>query len=114
MTFLEFFEALVGCAETYVTESVVKDPSTPRPSTILTAGDQSEDQSIMSPSHAASNADDDEEEEESDGGTPQNATTPETSSPVGTRGASSVDMATKAAGDAAQGKPADHVSVFPK
>jgi len=36
MTFLEFFEALVGCAEAFVTESVVKDPTTPRPSTGMT------------------------------------------------------------------------------
>ena len=36
MSFLEFFEALIGCAEKYVTLSVVKDPSTPRPSTSVT------------------------------------------------------------------------------
>ena len=36
MTFLEFFEALIGCAEKYVTLAVVKDPSTPRPSTSVT------------------------------------------------------------------------------
>lgn len=36
MTFLEFFEALIGCAEVFVTEAVVKDPTTPRPSTVLT------------------------------------------------------------------------------
>lgn len=36
MTFLEFFEALVGCAEVFVTENVVKDPNTPRPSTVMT------------------------------------------------------------------------------
>ena len=36
MTFLEFFEALVGCAQVFVTEAVVKDPSTPRPSTGMT------------------------------------------------------------------------------
>jgi hypothetical protein len=44
MTFLEFFEALVGCAEIYVTESVVKDPTTPRPSTAYT-----QDQSVSMP-----------------------------------------------------------------
>lgn len=43
MTFLEFFEALVGCAEVYVTEAVVKDPNTPRPSTTLT-----QEQSLLS------------------------------------------------------------------
>lgn len=36
MTFLEFFEALVGCAQVFVTEAVVKDPNTPRPSTAIT------------------------------------------------------------------------------
>jgi len=36
MTFLEFFEALIGCAVRYVTEAVVKDPNTPRPSTSIT------------------------------------------------------------------------------
>lgn len=36
MTFLEFFEALIGCAEVFVTEAVVKDPTTPRPSTVMT------------------------------------------------------------------------------
>ena len=36
MSFLEFFEALIGCAEKYVTEAVVKDPNTPRPSTSIT------------------------------------------------------------------------------
>ena len=46
----EFLEALVGCAEVYVTEAVVKDPSTPRPSTALTQ--QQPPQSSMSSSHA--------------------------------------------------------------
>ncbi len=36
MTFLEFFEALVSCAEVFVTESVLRDPTTPRPSTTTT------------------------------------------------------------------------------
>ena len=36
MTFLEFFEACIASAEVYVTESVVKDPNTPRPSTCMT------------------------------------------------------------------------------
>lgn len=36
MTFLEFFEALIGCAEIYATEALVKDPITPRPSTAMT------------------------------------------------------------------------------
>jgi hypothetical protein len=53
MTFLEFFEALVGCSERYVTESVVKDPSTPRPSTILSR-EQSMMSLPMSPSRVAS------------------------------------------------------------
>ena len=52
MTFLEFFEALVGCAQVYVTESVVKDPTTPRPSTTMTQGGQT----IMSVTGSASQA----------------------------------------------------------
>ncbi|KAL8580369.1 hypothetical protein ACOMHN_037468 [Nucella lapillus] len=36
MTFLEFFEALIGCAEIFATDAVVKDPTTPRPSTAMT------------------------------------------------------------------------------
>ena len=35
MTFLEFFEALVGCAQVYVTEAVVKDPTSPQPSVAI-------------------------------------------------------------------------------
>lgn len=35
MTFLDFFEALIGCAMIFVTEEVVKDPNTPRPSTVV-------------------------------------------------------------------------------
>ncbi|XP_076440634.1 radial spoke head 10 homolog B-like isoform X2 [Babylonia areolata] len=36
MTFLEFFEALIGSAEIFATDAVVKDPTTPRPSTVMT------------------------------------------------------------------------------
>ncbi|KAK7100769.1 radial spoke head 10 homolog B-like isoform X2 [Littorina saxatilis] len=36
MTFLEFFEGLIGCAQIFATDAVVKDPTTPRPSTVLT------------------------------------------------------------------------------
>ncbi|XP_006814467.1 radial spoke head 10 homolog B-like, partial [Saccoglossus kowalevskii] len=35
MTFVEFFEALIGCSVVYVTEDLVKDPNTPRPSTVM-------------------------------------------------------------------------------
>nr|XP_054772682.1 LOW QUALITY PROTEIN: radial spoke head 10 homolog B-like [Lytechinus pictus] len=35
MTFLDFFEAVIGCAMYYVTEEVIKDPTTPRPSTVI-------------------------------------------------------------------------------
>ncbi|XP_046357024.1 radial spoke head 10 homolog B-like [Haliotis rufescens] len=55
MTFLEFFEALVGCAQVYVTEQVVKDPSTPRPSTVMTH-DQSMYSVPASPSRLTSQA----------------------------------------------------------
>ena len=53
MTFLEFFEALVGCAQIYVTEDVVKNPNTPRPSTTVTH-DQSYISVPGSPSRMAS------------------------------------------------------------
>ena len=36
MTFLEFFEALVGCAEVYVTEEVRKEPNSPPHSVLMT------------------------------------------------------------------------------
>ena len=49
MTFLEMFEALVGCAEWYVTEAVMNNPQTPRPSTLLT-----QEPSMMSLSASAS------------------------------------------------------------
>ena len=55
MTFLEFFEALVGCAQVYVTEAVVKDPNTPRPSTVMTH-EQSYLSVPASPSRMASQA----------------------------------------------------------
>ncbi|XP_033125967.1 radial spoke head 10 homolog B-like [Anneissia japonica] len=41
MTFLEFFEALIGCAVVFVTEEIVKDPTTPRPSTTISNAAQS-------------------------------------------------------------------------
>jgi len=53
MTFLEFFEALIGSAEVFVTEAVVKDPTTPRPSTVLTP-EQSMFSMPVSPSRMAS------------------------------------------------------------
>lgn len=53
MTFLEFFEALLGCAQIFVTEAVVKDPTTPRPSTTMT-GEQSVLSMTGSPSRGAS------------------------------------------------------------
>ncbi|ESO92384.1 hypothetical protein LOTGIDRAFT_233146 [Lottia gigantea] len=55
MTFLEFFEALIGCAEIFVTEAVVKDPATPRPSTALTQ-DQSMYSIPVAPSRLTSHA----------------------------------------------------------
>ena len=42
----------MGCAQIYVTESVVKDPTTPRPSTTMTQGGQT----IMSVTGSASQA----------------------------------------------------------
>ena len=42
----------MGCAQVYVTESMVKDPTTPRPSTTMTQGGQT----IMSVTGSASQA----------------------------------------------------------
>ena len=53
ITFLEFFEALVGSAEVFVTEAVAKDPTTPRSSTTVTQ-EQSLISMPMSPSRGAS------------------------------------------------------------
>ncbi|GFN95169.1 radial spoke head 10 homolog b-like [Plakobranchus ocellatus] len=100
MTFLEFFEALVGCAEVFVTESVVKDPNTPRPSTVLTH-DQSMYSVPASPSRMTSQGN----AEEGDGslrqatpyhvsgaGSPTGRATPE-------RNPSSVALTNKTGGD---------------
>ncbi|KAK3777550.1 hypothetical protein RRG08_021670, partial [Elysia crispata] len=99
MTFLEFFEALVGCSEVFVTESVVKDPNTPRPSTVLTH-DQSMYSVPASPSRMTSQGN----VEEADGsvrqatpyisgaGSPTGRGTPE-------RNPSSVAMTNKTGGD---------------
>nr|KAG5709598.1 hypothetical protein BaRGS_001648 [Batillaria attramentaria] len=53
MSFLEFFEALIGCAEIFATDAVVKDPTTPRPSTVLTQ-DPSMYSTPASPAHMTS------------------------------------------------------------
>lgn len=50
MTFLEFFEALVGCAQHYVTESVAKDPSS---SPVESAGAGGVLRGLRSAQHAA-------------------------------------------------------------
>ncbi|XP_074640296.1 radial spoke head 10 homolog B-like [Tubulanus polymorphus] len=86
MTFLEFFEGLVGCAQVFVTEAVVKDPSTPRPSTTLTR-----EQSMMSLPVSASRGASQIEEGAEDGheSLPPSGT-PATQSPV-VRTTSSID-----------------------
>ncbi|GFS01954.1 radial spoke head 10 homolog B-like [Elysia marginata] len=99
MTFLEFFEALVGCAEVFVTESVVKDPSTPRPSTVLTH-DQSMYSVPASPSRMTSQGNVEEAEGSvrqatpyvSGAGSPTGRATPE-------RNPSSIAMTNKTGGD---------------
>ncbi|OWF43641.1 radial spoke head 10 homolog B-like [Mizuhopecten yessoensis] len=92
MTFLEFFEALIGSAEVFVTESVVKDPTTPRPSTVLTP-EQSMFSMPVSPSRMASQVGMDAVESNAQGSPRQGTVSPETSSPV--RAVSSADGTTK-------------------
>lgn len=90
MTFLEFFEALIGCAEVFSTEAVVKDPTTPRPSTVITP-DQSMYSIPQSPSRMTSQVDGGESQAP---GTPHQGTgSPESASP--TRAVSSVDNTVK-------------------
>ncbi|XP_013404281.1 radial spoke head 10 homolog B [Lingula anatina] len=92
MCFLEFFEALIGCAQVYVTEAVVKDPSTPRPSTQLTQ-EQSMLSIPLSPGRAGSREQteiDDGEEEEGEGSQHHKSPSPETAAtPVAPRAVSS-------------------------
>ncbi|XP_052776085.1 radial spoke head 10 homolog B-like isoform X2 [Mya arenaria] len=99
MCFLEFFEALIGCAERYVTEAVVKDPNTPRPSTSVT-----KDESLYSipgsPSRLTSHGGLDEQSVVQ--GTPRDAQSPETGSP--TRAVSSADGTTKTGGEGTTSK----------
>ncbi|XP_060605210.1 radial spoke head 10 homolog B-like isoform X2 [Ruditapes philippinarum] len=90
MSFLEFFEALIGCAEKYVTEAVVKDPNTPRPSTSVTK-DESMYSIPGSPSRLTSHGGIDEQSVAQ--GTPREGQSPETGSP--TRAVSSADGTTK-------------------
>ncbi|XP_052274745.1 radial spoke head 10 homolog B-like isoform X2 [Dreissena polymorpha] len=86
MCFMEFFEALIGCAELYVTEAVVKDPSTPRPSTGITK-DESMYSIPNSPSRLTSQGGVDEQSVAH--GTPRDGQSPETASP--TRAVSSAE-----------------------
>nr|KAI8728850.1 radial spoke head 10-like protein B2-like; partial [Biomphalaria glabrata] len=54
MTFLEFFEALLLCAEVFVTERVVKDPTTPRISLRSIQKEASQHSLVISMSHKIS------------------------------------------------------------
>ncbi|XP_012938646.1 radial spoke head 10 homolog B isoform X2 [Aplysia californica] len=97
MTFLEFFEALVGCAEVFVTENVVKDPTTPRPSTAMTH-DPSMYSVPASPSRMTSQGAGEEGAESVRQQTPfPPSTSPVPQSPV--RNASSVALTNKTGGD---------------
>lgn len=87
MTFLEFFEALIGCAEIFVTEKVVKDPTTPRPSTALTV-EQMMYSMPASPSREANSRMEDNLELQS---SPQKENTPDNSSSIG-RGISATEV----------------------
>lgn len=92
MTFLEFFEALIGCAVVFSTEAVVKDPTTPRPSTAITP-DQSMYSIPQSPSRMTSQVGLDGGESQAPGTPHQGTGSPESVSP--TRAVSSVDGTTK-------------------
>ncbi|XP_052066462.1 radial spoke head 10 homolog B-like [Mytilus californianus] len=92
MTFLEFFEALIGCAVIFSTEAVVKDPTTPRPSTAITP-DQSMYSIPQSPSRMTSQVGLDGGESQAPGTPHQGTGSPESVSP--TRAVSSVDGAAK-------------------
>lgn len=92
MTFLEFFEALIGCAVVFSTEAVVKDPTTPRPSTVITP-EQSMYSIPVSPSRMTSQVGMDGGESQAPGTPHQGTGSPESASP--TRAVSSVDGVTK-------------------
>lgn len=92
MTFLEFFEALIGCAEVFGTEAVIKDPTTPRPSTVMTP-EQSMFSIPVSRSRLDSQVGIDGAESQGVVSPRQNTASPESQSP--TRAVSSADGTTK-------------------
>ncbi|KAK3611960.1 hypothetical protein CHS0354_011618 [Potamilus streckersoni] len=106
MTFLEFFEALIGCAEVFVTEAVVKDPTTPRPSTTMTRAEESMLSMGGSPSRITSQAGLDEQSVPQ--GSPREGS-PETGSPG--RAASSAGGTTKTGGNGSSKVHENHPSV---
>ncbi|CAH1773311.1 unnamed protein product, partial [Owenia fusiformis] len=110
MTFLEFFEGLAGCAEVFVTEAVVKDPTTPRPSTVLTA-----EPSMLSmpgsPSRGASQGAFDEPPDTMTGhGSPPGGSASQMSSPVRATPSTTADKHDKQDIKQTEGQPSEHTS----
>ncbi|XP_070555862.1 radial spoke head 10 homolog B-like [Ptychodera flava] len=106
MTFLEFFEALIGCAEVYVTEEMLKDPNTPRPSTVMSHVHTSFSTTTQASASRASGIIDDTNDDQNTtgGGSPQRMTmSPETGSPQ-LRAVSSADMTQKLSTDVSSTK----------
>ncbi|XP_038047444.1 radial spoke head 10 homolog B-like [Patiria miniata] len=99
MTFLEFFEALIGCAMIYVTEDIVKDPSTPRPSTVISHTHSSFSATTAASASRASQPLDDSEEQGTTGpGSPHHTGVTSESMSPGPRVASSTDATNKGSG----------------
>ncbi|XP_071962232.1 radial spoke head 10 homolog B-like [Antedon mediterranea] len=77
LTFLEFFEALIGCAMEFVTEEIVKDPTTPRPSTTISnAAQSSYGTSTPATASRASQVDENEEQGVTRGASPHQSMSP--------------------------------------
>ncbi|XP_071807191.1 radial spoke head 10 homolog B-like isoform X1 [Asterias amurensis] len=96
MTFLEFFEALIGCAMIYVTEDIVKDPTTPRPSTVISHTHSSYSGTTGASASRASQPLDDSEEQGTTGpGSPHHTGGTSESMSPGPRIASSLDATNK-------------------
>ncbi|XP_072016085.1 radial spoke head 10 homolog B-like isoform X2 [Amphiura filiformis] len=90
MTFLEFFEALIGCAKIYVTEEIVKDPTTPRPSTVVSHSQTSYSGTTPGTQSRTSQREDDSEDPGTTGQASPNQTGPSETVSPGPRSSSEV------------------------
>ncbi|XP_077991620.1 radial spoke head 10 homolog B-like [Glandiceps talaboti] len=109
MVFLEFFEALIGCSVVFVTEDLLKDPNTPRPSTVMSHMQTSYSGTTQATSRASGILEDNADDQgTTGGGSPQRTTlSPETSSPQ-LRAVSSADMTQKLSTDVSSTKHEHH------